>query len=338
MPFISEILKYSSLSIVGMEKNTGKTECLNYVLKHLPLQDKKIAVTSIGIDGETTDQVTKTAKPEIFLRKGMFFGTSETHYRTRKLVSELIDVSNITTSLGRIVTGKALSNGKVQLSGPSSGFTLKQWMKEVHNMGVDLVVVDGALSRLSSASPAVSESMILSTGASLSINIQTLVQKTAYVVDLTNLALTTEQNIKSFSPIEKGIWAINEEGILCSMNASSSLVCQNLDFDEIGNCKALFVSGALVDGFLEKVIQNKKLKGVEIIVRDFTKIFVSQKNLRLFLHLGGKLNVLQRSKLIAVCVNPTSPSGYVLDSNLLCNTLSKAIKLPVYDLRMISCN
>ena len=37
MHIIDDILQYQSLSIVGMEKNTGKTECLKYVLERLPL-------------------------------------------------------------------------------------------------------------------------------------------------------------------------------------------------------------------------------------------------------------------------------------------------------------
>ncbi|MBQ2490964.1 MAG: hypothetical protein II539_04640, partial [Muribaculaceae bacterium] len=86
MPFINEILNYSSLSIVGLEKNTGKTECLKYVLKRMPVDSRRIAVTSIGIDGETVDQVTRTQKPEIVLPQGMFFATSEAHYRQRRLV------------------------------------------------------------------------------------------------------------------------------------------------------------------------------------------------------------------------------------------------------------
>ena len=53
MPFISELLKYKSCSIVGLEKNTGKTECFNYVLQRLMPHEKRIAVSSIGIDGET---------------------------------------------------------------------------------------------------------------------------------------------------------------------------------------------------------------------------------------------------------------------------------------------
>ena len=38
MSFINEILNYDSLSIVGLQKNTGKTVSLNYVLDRLPVE------------------------------------------------------------------------------------------------------------------------------------------------------------------------------------------------------------------------------------------------------------------------------------------------------------
>ena len=55
MPFISELYKYSSVSVVGLEKNTGKTETLNYIIGKLELDNHTTAVTSIGIDGEGLD-------------------------------------------------------------------------------------------------------------------------------------------------------------------------------------------------------------------------------------------------------------------------------------------
>ena len=332
LPFIDDILRYDSLSIVGLEKNTGKTECLKYVLDRLPLQSKRVAVTSIGIDGETVDQVTRTQKPEIVLREGMYFGTSEMHYRQRRLVSELIDVSDESTSLGRVVTARALTGGKILLSGPSSASSLRRWMGEMQQRyGIDLVVIDGALSRMSSASPAVSQSMILATGAAYSANMATLVSKTAHVVDLVNLELTTRENIAALMPLEKGLWFIDKDGNLNSLDAVTSL-SKDIHFEGMDNCTTLYVAGALVDGFLEKVRKNKDLKQVELVVRDFTKIFVTPQQFRLFIKTGGRIRVLQKSKLIAVTVNPTSPSGYVLDSDTLCGKLSEAIGLPVYDL------
>ena len=129
MPFIEEILKYDSLSIVGLEKNVGKTECLNYILYRLPLHEKRVAVTSIGIDGENKDQVTSTKKPEIFLREGMYFSTAEAHYKERRLVSELVEITNERSSLGRILTAKVSVGGKALISGPSSGVSLEDGLQ-----------------------------------------------------------------------------------------------------------------------------------------------------------------------------------------------------------------
>lgn len=53
--------------------------------------------------------------------------------------------------------------------------------------GAHTTLVDGALSRLSSASPTIAEAMILTTGASLSANMDELVNKTDFAVKLINL-------------------------------------------------------------------------------------------------------------------------------------------------------
>jgi len=331
MGIIDDILQFESLSIVGLEKNTGKTECLKYVLERLPLEHKRIAVTSIGIDGETTDQVTRTQKPEITLRPGMYFGTSEMHYRQRRLVSELIDVSDVTTSLGRVVTARALTQGKILLSGPSSAPALRHWMSDMKRLGIDLVIIDGALSRLSSASPAVSQSMILATGAAYSANLTTLVNKTAFVVELINLPLCDDALRERLMPLDRGVWALDRDGTLRELDHVSAL-SQDLRFDGIDQCETLYVAGALVDSFVEKVRKNRALRQVELVVRDFTKVFATPQQVHLFKKSGGRMSVLQRSHLLAVTVNPTSPSGYVLDSRQLCARLSEAIALPVYDL------
>lgn len=309
MPFVAEILKYRSVSIVGLAKNAGKTECLNYILKRLPLDYFNVAVTSIGIDGESLDQVTSTAKPEITLREGMFFGTSEKHYRQRKLLSELYDVSDETTALGRVVTAKALNEGKVILSGPSSGSALKRWMSSLERLGIDLVLVDGALSRLSTASPAISEAMVLSTGAAFSANIKDLVSRTAYVVELIGLPLycgpEPEARLSSFS---------------------------DLGGDLIHNNQVIEVEGALTDRLLQAVKNDLQNGEKELVVNDFTRIFTSQDLFRAFIKRGGRISVRMKSRLLAVCVNPVAPNGMVLDSDLLCSTLSQKIGLPVYDI------
>ena len=120
MGFITNISDFGSLAIVGLEKNTGKTECLNYILGQLGGRADRFALTSVGIDGESRDQVCQTAKPEIEIPEGMIFVTSEKHYREKRLAAEVLDVSLERTALGRLITARAKMSGKLLLSGNPS--------------------------------------------------------------------------------------------------------------------------------------------------------------------------------------------------------------------------
>lgn len=311
MPFIKEILKYDSLSIVGLEKNVGKTRCLNYILSRLPLENRGVCITSIGVDGEKVDQVTSTEKPEIFIKEGCYFCTSEKHYKQRELVSEVLDITDETSSLGRIIVARAVTPGKVMLSGPSSTPALIRLMNRTKSLGVGLNIVDGALSRLSSASPAVSQAMILSTGAAYSANLATLVSKTAFVVDMINLPLFEETE---------------DEKVLEVSSLGTNPVSVMKDY------RIFSVTGALTDRFLNHFTGIPDVSGTEIRVKDFTRIFVTPQTYKNFIARGGSLKVAQKSKLIAVTVNPTAPNGFVINSDRLCDELSSAIGLPVYDI------
>ncbi|MBR2297265.1 MAG: hypothetical protein IKA45_00085 [Bacteroidales bacterium] len=332
MPFIKEILNYESLSIVGLEKNVGKTECLNYILYRLPLEKIKVAVTSIGIDGENKDQVTSTKKPEIFLREGMYFSTAESHYKERRLVSELVEITNERSSLGRIVTAKVSVGGKALISGPSSGVSLRRWVAGMEKFGIDLTIIDGAISRLSSASPAISKAMILSTGAAFSSNIQTLVQKTKFVVEMIGLPKLVDSTRDALCDIESGVWGVDNDDNIIDFGLTSALAISSLKVDITKGMRIIYTVGALTDKLLKLVSDSKNIRNVTLVVKDFTKIFVSETAYRVFCNRGGKIMVLQKSKLIAVCVNPTAPNGYVLDSDILCRKLEEALKLPVYDI------
>ena len=330
MPFVEKILSSGTLSIVGLEKNTGKTECLNYILRRLSGYPLKVGVTSIGVDGEKVDQVTQSSKPEIFLGEGILFSTSEKHYRERQIYSELLNIDETQTSLGRICTARALGYGKVLLSGPSQTTSLMRWIKKLKDdYSTDLCIIDGALSRLSLASPAVSESMILATGAALSSNIPELVNKTHFVTELINIPETgIALKFDDKSP-EKGIWQIGKEGNFEVPLFESAFIHGE---SQSGQIKALYVAGALTDRFLKMISTEKKYTHAQIIVKDFTRIFVTPATYRNFIKKGGIIRVLRKSNLIAVCVNPTAPNGVILNSDKLCGALGEKLNLPVYDI------
>lgn len=311
MPFVRELLKYKSVAVVGMEKNCGKTECLNYILRRLPQDSPMTCVTSIGVDGEGIDNVTNTRKPSITLRKNICFATSESHYRNRKLVSEIIGISEEGSALGRIITAKTVSEGDIILSGPSSTGSLKRWMQEAEQYGIELTLIDGALSRMSSASPAISDAMILATGAALSSNPATLVNLTAFRVEMIRL------------PVIDGIFPEQKTVQLSSLDQVITVP---------DNCEAVEIKGAFTDRLMTKLLQSSNVGKYKVVVKDFSKIFIDPMNYRKFTKAGGRIAQMKSSRLLAVCINPTSPEGYRLDSDKLCEELSDRIQLPVYDI------
>ena len=313
--FIEEILKYNSIAIVGLAKNAGKTECLNYILRKVKNTGKRFALTSIGIDGENRDQVCQTPKPEIEIFEDMIFITSEMHYRSKRLVAEIMDVSTQQTSLGRLVTARAVSSGKALLSGPADTGSLK--------------------ARLSLSSPAVTEAMVLATGAAVSCNIPQLVRKTKYVYDLICLEKAEPEIIRQLIDIEQGMWSIDENGKVHDLNIPSVFMLENNKDEVFKYGNTLYVAGAISDKLLQFLRQQKQIKEITLIIRDFTKMFASMETYYAFLKKGGIMKVLQKSKLLAVCINPQSPEGYCLDSDELRVAMQESLGIPVYDVKRI---
>lgn len=334
MPFIAQLLNHRSVSIVGLEKNTGKTETLNYVLNRLQTTGAQIALTSIGVDGEQTDRVTQTAKPEITIYEGMIFVTSEKHYLQRKIVSEILDVSNERTALGRLITARARSRGKALISGPSDTAGIRKLIADMARFGVDTTLVDGALSRLSLASPAVTDAMILATGAALSANIPQLVRKTRFVQRLIELDVVHENLAEKLQPLKNGIWAIDNNGEVHDLEIPSVFLLDKREKDIFRFGARFFVAGAVSDKLFSFLrAQNKN---VELIIHDFTKVFVSQNEFDAFLRGNNTVKSLVRNQLIAVTVNPLAPNGFLLDSDVLKQEMENALHVPVYDVRKIA--
>ena len=316
-----------------MEKNTGKTVCLNYILHRLNELNVHVGVTSIGVDGEQIDSVFATAKPEVTLYEGTHFITSEQHYLKRQAVSILEAVDSRRTALGPLVTARVLVRGKVLLSGAATTGVLRSQIDQLNYLGVSLTIVDGALSRLSLASPTVTEAMILATGAAVSANIKQLVSKTKFLHSLILLDEIPIDLRERLSIIPSGLWAIDNDGEAHDLGIASVFLIDRTENDILRYGKTLFASGAVSDRLLR--VLAAKGKDITLIARDFTKLFITPEAYTEFTRHGGRLMVLQRSRLIAITLNPTSPQGFLLDSKSTCNALSDALQTPVYDVMKI---
>ena len=336
MPFVKNVVAHKSVSVIGLEKNTGKTETLNYVLKRLKTTDKQIAITSIGLDGERVDSVTQTQKPEIIVSKGVIFVTSEKHYFEKQLTAEILDVSNHTTAMGRLVTARALSEGKVILSGPSDTASVKRLITSLGKWNVDTTIVDGALSRLSLASPAVTDAMILATGAALSANIPQLVRKTLFVKQLIELEPVDAELSEQLQLLKSGIWAIDKENKIHDLDIQSVFMIDKSERDIFEFGTKLYVAGAVSDKLINCLRSHKR--PVELIIHDFSKVFATQLNFDSFLQGGNTMKSLFKNKLIAVTINPLAPNGLMLNTVTLQKALQEALHIPIYDVMELQKN
>lgn len=322
MSFADRIPCYGSVSLVGLAKNAGKTECLNYVLGRLADQHGELALTSIGIDGESLDQVTHTRKPEITVGRRTVFVTSEAHYRQRRLLADILGVSERRTALGRLITARALIPGKVILSGPATTAELRALIARMKALGVRTTLVDGALSRLSLSSPAVTDAMVLSTGAAVSRTVEGVVNRTAYVCELIAIPRTDSRTAAALESITQGVWGVDDTLGAHDLGIRSALGAVDRKESLFRHGHTIFTPGAVGDKFLDTLTALGNSEPVQLIVSDFTRIFAGQEAYRKFLRQGGTIRVLRRTKLLAVTVNPLSPEGYRLDSQLLRDRLT----------------
>lgn len=333
MPFIEDILKYKSISFVGMEKNAGKTQTLNYVLSRLRTFSKTIALTSIGVDGETTDIVTLTSKPEIEIYPNTTFITSQALYPQREIVSAIEEVSTQTTALGRLIKAKAITQGKILLAGPSDTVSLKKLIEKLEK-NTDLILIDGALSRKSFGSPTITDAMILSTGASLSASLNVVVKKTKFIYQMTQLPQYQSKYTEQLQNIENGIYAITEEGIV-DLEIPSLMMIDKYKDKIFTYGKRLFVAGALNDKFIQLLKIQKNPQEIEIIIKDFTKIFAQEDNVIQYLYKGGQIKVLDQTNLIAITANPISPTGYNFNNQEMLDALRKEIPINIYNVKQL---
>lgn len=334
MPFIEDVLKYKSISFVGMEKNAGKTQTLNYVLSRLrTFSNLKLAISSIGVDGETLDIVTFTSKPEIEIYPNTTFITSQSLYNQKEIVSAIEEVSKDYTALGKLITARAITQGKVLLGGPSDTKNLKKLLEKLEK-NTDLILIDGALSRKSFGSPTITDAMILSTGASLSASLNVVVKKTKFIYQMTQLPQYQSTLAEQLQNIENGIYAITEEGIV-DLEIPSLMMIDKYKDKIFTYGKRLFVAGALNDKFVQFLKIQKNIQDIEIIIKDFTKVFSNEDNTLQYLSKGGKIKVLDKANLIAITANPISPTGYNFNNQEMLDALRKEIPINIYNVKQL---
>lgn len=287
---------YKTLVMIGMCKNAGKTTALN-----LLLNQEDLAITSVGKDGETVDAVTKTPKPQIFVKKGTLVATASSLLPACSVSREILVATSISSPIGEIVVFRCKDDGFVELAGPSITSQLVTLKKIFFDLGAKKIIIDGALSRKSISSTKIANAAVLSTGASYDKNMQNVIDDTAFILDLYSL------------PISQNIPRKNAD-LLDAISKGTT---------------DLYTSGALSENTLKKINSLKQVCQTKITVDDPSKILASRETVCTYLKRGGLLQLRKSVKIVAVTINPYSAYGWEFDKDVFKNEMQLKTSVPV---------
>ncbi len=325
-----------TISVIGMAKNAGKTVTLNRLLSESQKSGNWVGLTSIGRDGELEDVVTGTEKPGVEVVPGMIVATTDVCMARSDARMEILETTNERTPMGNVVILKVRQKGMVEIAGPDSNRGIQRVCLRMLTLGAEKVLVDGALDRKSSASPAVTEATILSTGAVVDRDLSNVVKETAHQAMLLELPgwnhplfqkrpdTTMDQWLQQGS----GAGIMRKEGQVESLPITTALSSGK----EIGRLLKKGDTGLLIRGSLtEKTVKDLMAvtdlyRELPLVIEDATRIFIGEREWRIFRKMGLRVNLMKRNRLLFVTANPWSPGGWRFDEMRFLEALKHEIK------------
>lgn len=326
---MKDLFEKSSLSIIGLGKNTGKTSFLNELLEEARVNapGKVLAITSIGRDGEEKDLVTSSKKPRIYIYEGTLVATSTDLLGHCDVIMEILEVLPLYSALGRVVLFRALSDGFVEIAGPSRKRDLRILEKAVRIIEPQSVfIVDGALSRMSFATA--TEGTVLCTGVNISRNPKKVLEKTvdaAYglTIEKTKRVLPSGKG-RAF--IYNGLWEPVEGHLAMDLGKE---ILERFS----GQVEAVYLKGAVTDHLLSELLSESAFRKVELILEDPTKLLLSHEMMQKMDIREITLNVENTVSVELILFNPYETTGLEVPSEELMAWIERETSLPVVSLK-----
>ncbi len=295
-----------AVAVIGLVKNAGKTTVVNALLAQA---ERCFGLTSLGLDGERTDHLTGLAKPSIAPPAGTVIATTEGSLARSHYALDVLETLPFHTPLGHVVIGRASGDGCVEVSGPTTLAELRTTIERVRAHGARQVLVDGAINRLGSASPRVSEALVMATGGMVGDTLDGVVETTRATLDMLTIPRASDETVARLEPCLGSARAIT----LDDRGEAAAIALQTVIGEgvavarEVARRKAatLYVGGALteefVDDFTRVLPPRHRLR---VVVRDATVLVLPATSVARFARRGIALEALRPLRVLAVTVNP----------------------------------
>jgi hypothetical protein len=326
---LSELLAGTrALALVGLAKNTGKTETLAAILREHAASHTAVGVTSIGRDGEEHDVIdARIDKPRVQLERGSLVATTGALLRSSGIEHERLTQTGVRTPLGEVVLARLSAPGAIEVAGPSTAAGIRAVSEAMLELGAEQVLIDGAIDRRAASSPAVADGLVMATGAILSEDIGAVVTATSDAVDLVRLPRAGADT----GDTGKTDWITLERRLV--LNAEPSEIAATLR--EHPRTSTFSVDGALSERFLEGLLAARAERSgreLRVVVGDPTKVFLARRSPRWYARQGISIEVLRTIELKAITVNPVAPQSHRFDSQTLRELIGSAVAdVPILD-------
>ncbi len=323
------IKDYRTVSFIGLCKNAGKTTAMNQLLTGLQTDGIAVGVTSVGRDGESTDIVTGTAKPRIYVTEGTVFATAAVLFQYCDCTREILEVTDVRTPLGEVAVVRALSDGWVQLGGPSTVQQLIGLKESFARYGAERIIIDGATSRKSTCTSDLVDATVLSTGASLNRDMRFVVEQTAFSAEVLQLPVSGNPAASRTAKFcaERGMVMIGKEEIGVEAGVTPEIALRQYADNKT---EVLLVDGALTDAFLAGFLSaGSDCANIEFVIRDAGKVLISSVTYNKLKLRQCRLRVLRPVRLAAVTVNPYSTLGVDFDAAAFQQAVAEQVAVPV---------
>ena len=301
---VGQLRQVQSMSIVGMCKNAGKTTMLNWLLSHTGRQ-QILGLTSIGRDGESTDVVTGTEKPSIFVPAGTLIATAKDMIRLGDVTKEILVTTGIPTPLGEVIILRARSDGYVQLAGPSITTQLREVSRIFFELGATQSIIDGALGRKSLGARNVADGIVLCTGASYHMNMDKVIEDTANFCRLMDLPKAETLPPEAAEGLENCLKAHGEA----------------------------YIPGALTDTMVIPLLRSGLLRKSRLVVADPSKVLLKPDTLDKLAVREVALQTRDAARTLCVTVNPVSAYGWKFDKDVFIDRMRQSVKVPVINVK-----
>ena len=337
MGFIDRLAQqYERIAIVGMEKNAGKTTTLNHLIEEAMDEEIVLGVTSTGRDGESTDLVTGSDKPKVYLETGTIVSVPVQLYEGSDAGLEILRMTPYSTALGQLLLCRVAESGYVQIAGPVNTKDHKKLCDEMLALGAKLILIDGAIDRKSIAAPHTSDAIILATGAVISRSMKHVLEETMHVVRLYQLPTVPEGSLRDrlMEQVESDRILLIKKDRIQPLDLSTGLAASKFLDEAIDeDTEWVYLPGALTQSVVQD-IHPAKFASVSFVLKDPTKIFIGPQPWQQLVKKGFQVRVLANIKIAALTVNPWAPAGYSFDHKELLQSMREvAGDLPVIDVK-----